>query len=121
MTSIGERMKEIREFTGLNQIKLAEKLGLQQGSYSGIESGSSGLSMKTAINIAKSYKNIDLHWLITGEGKMIRDITIKSSNIVGSVIGNNNNAEKHLLTEQEKKIIELEAQVKLLKELLASK
>lgn len=39
MVTIGARIRSLRKARGLTQVQLAEKIGIQQGSYSDIETG----------------------------------------------------------------------------------
>lgn len=70
---ISERLKQIRDYFNLNQNDFAESLGLKQGSYSDIERGRrKGLSQAIIEGIAKSYNQINIDWLLTGEGEMLK-------------------------------------------------
>lgn len=53
---LGKRIKELRKHTGLTQEKLAESIGIETSSLSGIESGRHFPSMVTLVKIAEILK-----------------------------------------------------------------
>lgn len=63
----GEKLKEWRKVNGLSQRELANILGRSQGFIGNIESGSSGLSRDMIARMAER-TNINIMWLLTGEG-----------------------------------------------------
>ncbi len=66
---IGRRLKEIRSHFELNQSDFAAKLGLGQSTYAGYETEKR--SVPDEIKEKISHIGINLHWLITGQGKML--------------------------------------------------
>lgn len=80
-----ERIKEFRKFTGLNFSKLAEEIGLNtvQTLYD-IKNGKHGISKDVAEKIQAKYLNVNIAWLLTGEGEML---------IENSVVQNNQNGD----------------------------
>ena len=68
--SIHERIRYLRkDALGMNQTEFAERLGLKQGSFSSIESGSSTVTDRTIKAICMVF-NVREEWLRTGEGEM---------------------------------------------------
>ncbi len=69
---IGDRLKKYRKHKGFNTVQFSEKLGISQGSLSGLETNKSKPSSDT---IEQLYRNTDINvgWLLTGEGEMESD------------------------------------------------
>ena len=68
--NIRARLKEAREYFGLQSKDFAEKVGLAQGNYSAIEAGTRSIGDKVLNKIA-SKLSINIKWLLTGEGEML--------------------------------------------------
>jgi SOS-response transcriptional repressor LexA len=66
---IHERIKSIRTALKIKQIEMAKMLNVNPSAVSQMESGRTKPSLETLIDIAEKLK-VDLHWLITGEGRM---------------------------------------------------
>lgn len=68
---LGTRLKLWRKDVPLKGFQLAEKLSMTQASLSGIEQNK---SLPSADTLAKLLKrtNLNISWLLTGEGKMCR-------------------------------------------------
>ncbi|HNW24994.1 MAG TPA: XRE family transcriptional regulator [Candidatus Cloacimonas sp.] len=80
---IGERLKQIRQALGLKQIDLAKVLKLNPSAISQMESGRTNPSLETLEELSVNY-NVNLHWLITGAGKMFNTANGAISQDVGS-------------------------------------
>lgn len=91
----GQRLRAIRKALNLSQVELAEKLGINASAISQMETDRIKPSLDTMMILAKSYK-ANLHWLITGSGRMFEDT------ISASQYKNNHrlNALKNLITEE---------------------
>ena len=63
------RLKEVRESMRLSQKAFGALLGLSQGTYQKYESGMVSTPQELLEQLALKY-NINLHWLITGQGEM---------------------------------------------------
>lgn len=63
------RLKEVRESMRLSQKAFGALLGLSQGTYQKYESGMVSTPQELLEQLALKY-NINLHWLITGQGSM---------------------------------------------------
>ena len=71
--NISARFKQLRKSSGLTQHEFCKKIGVGQGTISGIESGKQGVSNLVKIALFERY-NVNIDWLETGEGDMLRDI-----------------------------------------------
>uniref|UniRef100_UPI0039AEEE12 helix-turn-helix domain-containing protein n=1 Tax=Empedobacter brevis TaxID=247 RepID=UPI0039AEEE12 len=76
--SIGLRIKEIRNFLGLNQIDFAKKIGIKQSPLSQMEGGRILPSIDTISEIIRNF-NISYDWLIDGKGQMLKENSEKKS------------------------------------------
>jgi transcriptional regulator with XRE-family HTH domain len=65
--SVGQRVKMVREFLGLERSAIAEVFGLSTTSVWRIENDKTELTLDTVRKLA-SVAKIDLNWLILGEG-----------------------------------------------------
>lgn len=66
---ISERLKQIRLKTNLSQTAFAEILGLAQTTYGPYETGRRSVPDELKFELSQKY-NINIHWLVTGEGNM---------------------------------------------------
>ena len=67
---IYDRLKIIREADGSSQARFAAKFGVAQSTYGQWELGKR--SIPDEFKIQLSNIGVNLHWLITGEGQMIK-------------------------------------------------
>lgn len=70
LEQIGQRLNILRNSLELSQKELAQQLNVQQGFINAIIHGKKGIGQKVLINISKGYPNLNLRWLLTGEGEM---------------------------------------------------
>lgn len=70
--NLPERLKQVRMKTGLSQKEFAEKIDVNLSNYSSYERGVRRIYPETLVKI-NNFLNVNLHWLITGEGKMLMD------------------------------------------------
>ena len=75
-----ERIKEVKNFSKLSFNKLAKELGLKtvQTLYD-IRDGKHGISKDVAEKIQAKYLNINLTWLLTGEGEMLNPSIVQNN------------------------------------------
>jgi len=66
---IGERLKIFRKKRGLKLADLANALGLSIGYLSEVENNKTGIGQKILIRLRELY-NLNVNWLLTGEGEM---------------------------------------------------
>ncbi len=75
--SIGERLKKIRKELGLSQEKFAGELSIHLRSYVSYENEQRTLPQNVLLRLVQ--KGYNIHWLLTGEGKM------KFSGVIGDL------------------------------------
>ena len=68
---VGEQIRDLRKFLGLNQTDFGAKIGLTFGAISGYESGRRECPDTVILSICREY-GCDETWLRTGEGEMFR-------------------------------------------------
>ena len=88
-----QRLKIIQKELSFNsQADFAKALGIKQGSLSDIyrEKKGVGVSDSIKMKLEKEY-SININWIETGEGEIIKNMKIDNSNIksTNSIIGNN--------------------------------
>lgn len=71
VTTVGKRLKSWRKSSLLKLVDLSKKIRVSQGSLSDLENDKSLPSANTLANLC-TYSNINLYWLLTGRGEMIR-------------------------------------------------
>ena len=70
-TTVGKRLKRWRKHSMLKLVELSKKIRVSQGSLSDIENDKSLPSATTLANFCM-FSNINIYWLLTGRGPMIR-------------------------------------------------
>jgi len=68
---LSERMRHIRKSLNLNQEDFSASLGLQQGSYSGIERGRVKSLSKSVLRLLEINYNINPDWVLNEENEML--------------------------------------------------
>jgi transcriptional regulator with XRE-family HTH domain len=71
ITTVGKRLKTWRKYSLLKLVELSKKIRVSQGSLSDLENDKSLPSATTLANLCL-FSNINLYWLLTGRGPMIR-------------------------------------------------
>ncbi len=66
---INERLKEVRQQKGVSQSSFAALFGLKQQTYQKYESGIASIPDELKQQLSQRF-NVNLHWLITGQGEM---------------------------------------------------
>lgn len=64
------RLKNLIKALNLNQISFANSLGMAQPNISRMISGEGRVSIEVLNRISDTYKQVNLHWLLTGVGEM---------------------------------------------------
>ncbi len=105
--SISQRIKEICDFEG-SQSKFAAKTGLKTQTVSRMVSDGAGLRSDTLLIIHKAYPKLNIHWLITGEGKVWAENAGEESGPYET----EEDMAKKLLHLMERRIKELEREIK---------
>lgn len=73
MSSIAQRIKEIRKYYGKTQQSFADAIGLKRNTIATYEIGNAFPSDRTISDICQKF-NVSEVWLRTGEGQMLMDI-----------------------------------------------
>jgi transcriptional regulator with XRE-family HTH domain len=68
---IADRLDAYIKYKGLSRRAFAERIGVIQQALNRQIKERKGFSSKTIIGIAQAYKELNLNWLIRGEGDMI--------------------------------------------------
>lgn len=76
---IGERLKQYTDVKGINFSKLSKLTGIPQGALSEIRNGKRDPGAETLRKLVTN-TDISAHWLLTGEGSMIRSIGTTEEN-----------------------------------------
>jgi len=66
-----ERLLEFLQYLGIGQTKFEEKTGLGRASISKIKDG---MSAPNLAKISEAYPELNIEWLITGHGSMLKNI-----------------------------------------------
>ena len=72
MQTINERITLIRSVKDMKQKEFSELINVPRSSLSEIESGKRSASVDVIVGISTHFKDIDVNWLLTGEGEMYR-------------------------------------------------
>lgn len=125
--SQGRRLKALIDKLNISQDAFAQRIGRTQGFIGQMISGRSRISGDAISRISDTYKNVNTNWLLTGEGEMFLP------NPLDSILGIKSNgvseqdvkyeaktsdplcALRELLDEHERRIGELEKQVRWLR------
>lgn len=67
MSTIGERIRDVRKSNGLTLEKFGDRIGISCSALSMIETGKNTPSDQTILSIIREFK-VDGNWLKTGEG-----------------------------------------------------
>lgn len=68
--TLGDRIEELVKFSGLNQQKFYEKIGVSKSTFHNWKSGEKGIAFEYLSRILSSFEEINPRWLILGEGEM---------------------------------------------------
>jgi transcriptional regulator with XRE-family HTH domain len=66
------RIMQLMKEKGLNRNEFAEKIGVQRSSITHILSGRNRPSLDFIEKLAKTYPNLNMNWLVTGDGGMFK-------------------------------------------------
>lgn len=99
--SDSERIKKLEEFTGLSLNKLAAAIGIKSPqTFYDIKSGKHGISKDLAERIKAKYLNINMSWLLSGEGEMTIPAVVQNNQNGDNINGNSVKVEKKTETEK---------------------
>lgn len=71
MSAVNERLKKLRQETGLSQTNFANKINRSQAVLSQYEKGDATINDRTISDICQAF-DVNEQWLRTGEGPMFR-------------------------------------------------
>jgi transcriptional regulator with XRE-family HTH domain len=83
-----ERIKNIRDYLKMNQTAFSAQMGMPQAHLSDIENGKKAINKKLLYGIAIKYPEINIRWILTGDGEMTR--TFKNPDEIAMPINNSN-------------------------------
>ncbi len=112
----GARLQNLIKELKHNQASFAQSLGMTQPNISRMVTGESAISVKVLNGITNTYKTVNLHWLLTGEGEMFMAPDAESPAMVREPSSTYRTAGKGRLEELEARIERLEEAVKRLLE-----
>lgn len=99
--SDSERIKKLEEFTGLSLNKLAATIGIKSPqTFYDIKSGKHGISKDLAERIKAKYLNVNMSWLLSGEGEMTIPAVVQNNQNGDNINGNSVKVEKKTETEK---------------------
>ncbi len=75
MQTINERITLVRNAKDMKQKEFSELINVPRSSLSEIESGKRSASVDVIVGISTHFKDINVDWLLTGEGEMVRQST----------------------------------------------
>ncbi len=73
-----ERLKKLRLTLGYNLQEISEKLNIPANTYIGYEYRTKNVPLEFLTELVKSF-NVNINWLLTGEGDMFSVLTKKSA------------------------------------------
>lgn len=68
MTTIGDRIKEIRSILNLNQTEFGDRINKKQTTIAGYENNTKSVIERTIIDICREFK-VNYEWLVHGTGE----------------------------------------------------
>jgi len=112
----GIRLQQLIKVLNLRQASFAKSLGMTQPNISRMVTGEGKISVEVLNRIIDTYKNVNLHWLLTGEGVMFMDSREEKIRQVEEPPGSYTAKGKGRLEELEERVERLEEAVRWLKE-----
>ena len=111
-----ERILQFIEYKGFNKRKFYEETGLSNG----ILDKKSGLTLGSFEKIFSKYPEINIEWLLTGKGEMLKtssqNITQNGNTVSGqgNIIKQTNDELMEIIREKDKQIAEKDKQIAML-------
>jgi transcriptional regulator with XRE-family HTH domain len=110
------RIKIFREYKSLKQVEFAKMIQVSRSTLSEIENGKNkNPSTSVIVNIRDAFNDINIEWLLTGKGEMIKADSEDTHSVnimqIMELIEVMNNKQKHEILEyiiEKKRIYELE-------------
>jgi len=117
-TNIKERLLYYAKNQSISIEKFLDSIDITYGSFKG-KAKEGSLNSTTLVNIYTKYPNINIDWLLTGNGEMLREtFTLKPTTYLHDNVEEETNNKDYLIDVQKKLIEKLEKEVKELKEQL---
>jgi transcriptional regulator with XRE-family HTH domain len=121
---IGERLRIAREHKGLNKSKLGAKVGTSGTSINNIEKGETSSPNAMLLERIASELQVNLRWLLTGEGSMLSEPKATQHAQAGRDIGTQAGRDVHHSNNNsdcEQKLAAALREIELLKERIKDK
>ncbi len=77
--TVYSRILKVRNYNGLNQKEFADKTGVSESSIKKYEKGSSMPGGEFFIGLVQNFPDINIRWLLTGQGEMFLQSSEKPS------------------------------------------
>lgn len=110
----GVRLQKLIKALKMNQVSFARSLGMTQPNISRMTSGDNKISTEVLNRITQLHKNVNLHWLLTGEGEMFMTAPAEHTDQVSEPSGPYAVQGKGKLEDMEERIEQLEEAVRRL-------
>lgn len=68
--SVGARLHKFILIQKISQTAFAQSISISRGHLSDVLHGRKGIGGDTLVNVAKAYRQLNIRWLLTGEGAM---------------------------------------------------
>ena len=102
---LGEKIKKVRNFKGLSQQEVADKMNISQRAYSSIENDETKIDLERLSQISNALE-IDPIELLTFDEKMVFNNCTQSGNIHSTINNNGGEFERELFQQQIKELKE---------------
>ncbi len=78
---LARRLQKVIDFYGISASAFADSIGVQRSSISHILSGRNKPSLDFVMKIVDAYPEVELYWLLNGDGKFPKELENKQVNI----------------------------------------
>jgi len=75
---LGERIKQFIDYQRLSVRAFEEKSGINQGTLARVIKRNTTITSDNLKLIAQAWEILDIHWLLTGEGEMLKNLDLDS-------------------------------------------
>ncbi len=69
-TTMNDRLKQVIDYYNITPYAFSQKIGVSEGTVRKILSQNTTIRSDNLVKISQTFTDIDLHWLITGQGHM---------------------------------------------------
>jgi uncharacterized small protein (DUF1192 family) len=111
--SQGSRLEKIQSRFSESQVAFAQAIGLSAGFINKIISGKKGLSGNVINRISQKFPEVNIGWLVSGEGEMLTDNDPEKKPAAGVDVSFD--ALRSLVKEYERRLAEYEKEIRDLK------